>query len=220
MSWLMTSRGSSRFVSAVLWKQKLNWTNCRYQIPPPPHDIWAPLTCSLIHWELIGQDPANFAEGWHLDSILLQLTLHVVDLLLWERRQHPGNRWVSVSRQRAVLGKWQTFFFPTVVIIIFLTMILGQWAGKKNWQEMTSQLHSSSQCRRQIQHILNFMLTLAKFAMLWIQDDKIGLTGTERGKQMHRLVFQLTSEIYFSIQILDLRGQAKLEQVQTVKEKQ
>lgn len=28
----------------------------------------------------------------------------------------------------------------------------------------------------------------------------------------------LTSEIYFSIQILDLRGQAELEQVQAVKE--
>ena len=33
---------------------------------------------------------------------------------------------------------------------------------------------------------------------------------------MHRCVFKLTSEIYFSIQILDLRGQAELEQVQAV----
>lgn len=40
--------------------------------------------------------------------------------------------------------------------------------------------------------------------------------GQKRGKQTQRL--ELTSEIYFSIQILDLWGQAKLEQVQAVRE--
>lgn len=36
---------------------------------------------------------------------------------------------------------------------------------------------------------------------------------------MQRFKFKVTSEIYFSIQILDLWGQAKLEQVQAVKKK-
>lgn len=64
----------------------------RCKTPPPPYDIRAHLTCSFIHRELIGQDPANLAKGGHLDSILLQLALHVVDLLLWEHKGRTEGR--------------------------------------------------------------------------------------------------------------------------------
>lgn len=53
--------------------------------PPLPED---PLTCCFIHRKLIRQDAADLAEGGHLDAILLQLALHVVDLLLCRRRQN------------------------------------------------------------------------------------------------------------------------------------
>lgn len=53
------------------------------------------LTCSLVHRQLIGQDAANLAEGGHLDAVLLQLALHVVDLLLCERRRCRWKQLVS-----------------------------------------------------------------------------------------------------------------------------
>ena len=65
---------------------------------PAPFEIWAPLTCSLVHRQLIGQDPANLAEGRHLDAILLQLDLHVVDLLLCEgTEQKEAHQWTEVK---------------------------------------------------------------------------------------------------------------------------
>ena len=91
----LTWGDSSMFWSISLWKHEsteLQYVTSSDQIPPPPRDIRAPLTCSLVHGQLIGQDPANLAEGGHLDAILLQLTLHVVDLLLWGRRQSRRNR--------------------------------------------------------------------------------------------------------------------------------
>lgn len=91
----LTTGDSRMFWSVSLWKHestKLQYVTSRDQIPPPPRDIRAPLTCSFVHGQLIGQDPANLAEGGHLDAILLQLTLHVVDLLLWGTRQSRRNR--------------------------------------------------------------------------------------------------------------------------------
>jgi len=41
------------------------------------------LTSSLVHRQLVGQDASDLAEGGHLDAVLLQLTPHVADLLLW-----------------------------------------------------------------------------------------------------------------------------------------
>lgn len=54
------------------------------QAPPLVTSSESSLTCSLVHRQLIGQDAPDLAEGGHLDAVLLQLALHVVDLLLCE----------------------------------------------------------------------------------------------------------------------------------------
>lgn len=48
------------------------------------------LTCSFIHRELVGQDAPDLAEGRHLDPILLQLALHVVDFLFCRTEWRPS----------------------------------------------------------------------------------------------------------------------------------
>lgn len=63
------------------------------------------LTCSLVHRQLIGQDAANLAEGGHLDAVLLQLALHVVDLLLCERRRARRNK-LAVAQVTSERVEW------------------------------------------------------------------------------------------------------------------
>lgn len=125
----------------------------RYKTPPPPHDIRAHLTCSFIHRELIGQDPANLAKGGHLDSILLQLALHVVDLLLWEHKGRTEGRDPLIemkkrktegSRSRSGVGvgwgnerRWRQTVPGSCVIIRFLTLGAEQ---DLRWQEKLPQL--------------------------------------------------------------------------------
>lgn len=71
--------------------------------PPLATSSELSLTCSLVHRQLIGQDAANLAEGGHLDAVLLQLALHVVDLLLCEEQRGRWNQLASrFTGQRSV----------------------------------------------------------------------------------------------------------------------
>lgn len=82
-------------------------TNYHSDSGPSHCDIIKPsLTCSLVHRKLIGQDAANLAEGGHLDAVLLQLALHVVDFLLCEGWRNRRNK-LAVSQVNCERVKWR-----------------------------------------------------------------------------------------------------------------